>query len=74
MTKPANPNRKYGRLAFGIRRDLTEKGWVPLRYWVIWMSGLIVAIGAFYVLLTPLWMGLRAIAWLSDRYGAGSRR
>ena len=60
-------NRKYGLLARGIRRDLTEKGWVPVRYWVIWFSSLIVAIGAFYVLLTPIWMGLRAAAWLSDR-------
>jgi hypothetical protein len=61
-------NRKYGRLARGIRRDLTEKGWVPMRYWVIWLSSLVVAIGAFYVLLTPIWMGLRAAAWLSDRH------
>ena len=37
-------NDKYGFLARGIRRDLTEKGWVPLRYWVIWLSSLVVAI------------------------------
>ncbi len=60
-------NEKYGILARGIRRDLSEKGWVPLRYWIIWSSALVVAIGAFYVLMTPLWMGLRAVAWLSDR-------
>ena len=51
----------------GVRRDMAEKGWVPLRYWVIWMSSLTVAIGLFYILLTPIWMGLRAAAWLSDR-------
>jgi hypothetical protein len=62
-----NPNRKYGRLASGVRRDMSEKGWVPLRYWVIWFTSLGVAIAAFYVLLTPIWMGLRAVAWLSDR-------
>ena len=27
-------NAKYGPLARGIRRDLSEKGWVPVRYWV----------------------------------------
>lgn len=63
----SNANRKYGRLAVGVRRDMAEKGWVPLRYWVIWMSSLTVAIGLFYILLTPIWMGLRAAAWLSDR-------
>jgi hypothetical protein len=26
-----------------------------------------VAIFVFYVLLTPLWLGLRALAWLADR-------
>jgi len=64
-------NRKYGKLAYGVRRDMAEKGWVPLRYWVIWMSSLAIAIGLFYVLLTPIWMGLRAAAWLSDRSRRG---
>ncbi len=62
-----NPNRKYGRAAFGVRRDMSEKGWVPWRYWALWFTALGVAIGAFYVLLTPIWMGLRGVAWLSDR-------
>ena len=31
-------NAKYGPLARGIRRDLAEKGWVPLRFWVIWWA------------------------------------
>jgi hypothetical protein len=25
------------------------------------------ALIVFYVLLTPLWLGLRALAWLADR-------
>ena len=37
------PNAKYGPLARGVRRDMTEKGWVPLRYWVIWWAALAVA-------------------------------
>ncbi len=59
-------NRKYGVLATGVRRDMSEKGWVPLRYWLMWWSSIVVAIGAFYVVLTPIWIGLRAIAWIAD--------
>lgn len=60
-------NRKYGWLATGVRRDMSEKGWVPLRYWVMWWSSIVVAIAVFYVVLTPIWMGLRAVAWVADR-------
>lgn len=63
----SGPNAKYGWLATGIRRDLAEKGWVPLRYWTLWWTGTALALVLFYVVLTPLWMGLRALAWLSDR-------
>ena len=69
-----NSNKKDGRLAVGIRRDLTEKGWVPLRYWVIWFSSLLVAMAAFYVLLTPLWLGLRAVAWAAELRSRAARR
>jgi hypothetical protein len=61
------PNAKYGRLTVGVRRDLSEKGWVPLRFWVLWGVGTAIALGVFYVLLTPIWIGLRVAAWLSDR-------
>jgi hypothetical protein len=57
---------RYGPLARGIRRDLSEKGWVPLRYWVIWWSALGAAIVVFYVVLTPIWLGLRAAAWVAE--------
>jgi hypothetical protein len=60
-------NAKYGWLTVGVRRDLSEKGWVPLRFWVLWGVGMGVALVLFYVLLTPIWMGLRVMAWLSDR-------
>ena len=55
-----SPNAKYGPLARGIRRDLSEKGWVPARYWVMWWWALGVAMVVFYVVLTPIWLGLRA--------------
>ena len=43
-----------------------EKGSVPLRYWLLWLTMLVVADFVFYVLLTPIWMGLRAVAWLAE--------
>ena len=47
-------------------RDLAEKGWVPLRYWVLWWTLIGIADVLFYVVLTPIWMGLRAAAWLAE--------
>ncbi|HEY3541434.1 MAG TPA: hypothetical protein VGK79_02740 [Gaiellaceae bacterium] len=43
-----------------------EKGSVPFRYWVLWWTLLVVADIMFYVLLTPFWMGLRAVAWAAE--------
>ena len=43
-----------------------EKGSVPLRYWVLWWALIVVADFVFYVLLTPIWIGLRAIAWTAE--------
>lgn len=40
---------------------------VPLWRWATWFSILGVAIVIFYVLLTPIWLGLRGLAWLADR-------
>jgi hypothetical protein len=39
---------------------------VPLRYWLLWWVILVVADVVFYVLLTPIWLGLRAVAWLAE--------
>jgi hypothetical protein len=49
-----------------VSRDLSEKGWVPLRYWALWWSILAAAVVVFYVLLTPIWLGLRAAAWAAE--------
>ena len=43
-----------------------EKGRVPLRYWAMWWALIVVADFVFYVLLTPIWIGLRAIAWHAE--------
>jgi hypothetical protein len=50
-----------------------EKGSVPVRYWLLWWAMLVVADFLFYVLLTPIWIGLRVVAWLAE-YRARRRR
>ena len=47
-------------------RSLADKGWAPLRYWALWWSLLGAAMVVFYVLLTPIWLGLRAAAWVAE--------
>lgn len=39
---------------------------VPMWRWGAWWATLGAAVVVFYVLLTPVWMGLRAAAWLAD--------
>ena len=43
-----------------------EKGHVPLRYWILWWALIAVADFVFYVLLTPIWIGIRGLAWLAE--------
>ena len=62
----SDPNATYVVLARGVKRDLSEKGWVPVRYWVIWWTSLGVAMVLFYVVLTPVWLGLRGAAWVAE--------
>jgi hypothetical protein len=50
-----------------VRRDLSEKGSVPLPYWAMWWAALTVAVVVFYVVLTPIWMGIRVAGWLAAR-------
>jgi hypothetical protein len=40
---------------------------VPIRYWLLWWAILVVADITFYVILTPVWLGLRAAAWLAEQ-------
>jgi len=39
---------------------------VPWWRWGTWWLALGVALALFYVLLTPIWMGLRGLAWLAE--------
>jgi ABC-type multidrug transport system permease subunit len=55
-------------------RTLADKGWVPLRYWIVWWTLLGMAVIVFYVILTPIWLGLRAAAWLAELKARAQRR
>jgi hypothetical protein len=39
---------------------------IPLWRWIAWWITLAAAIVLFYVILTPVWVGLRALAWLAE--------
>jgi hypothetical protein len=39
---------------------------VPPWRWALWLTILAAAVFVFYVLLTPIWLGLRAAAWLAE--------
>jgi hypothetical protein len=56
MTEPGPPVRK-------------PKSRIPLRRWALW--GLVLVVGdlIFYVLLTPVWLGLRMLAWVAEFRG-----
>ena len=50
----------------GGEGDLRAKGWVPLPRLVVWWSLLLLSDVVFYVLLTPIWIGLRVAAWVAE--------
>jgi len=43
-----------------------RKAPIPLRYWIAWWAVLLLADVVFYVLLTPVWIGLRTLAWIAE--------
>ena len=40
---------------------------IPFYWWPLWMSSLGLALIVFYVFLTPIWMFIRLVAWLTER-------
>jgi len=58
----------------GGRGDIREKGWIPFRWFALWWFLLFVADVLFYVLLTPIWIGLRLAAWAAELRSRASRR
>ena len=39
---------------------------VPVWRWALWFATLGAALFVFYVLLTPIWLGLRVLAWAAE--------
>jgi hypothetical protein len=39
---------------------------IPWWRWAFWWVELAVGMFVFYVLLTPIWVGIRALAWLAE--------
>jgi hypothetical protein len=55
----------------GARRCRDAKGVKPkppvsVARWTLWWFLLGIGILVFYVLLTPIWIGLRALAWAAE--------
>ena len=46
---------------------------IPLWRWTSWWIGLAIGMLVFYVLLTPIWIGLRMLAWIAE-FNARRRR
>lgn len=46
---------------------MNAKPKVPLYYWPVWMILLALGLFVFYVLFTPVWMGIRLLSWLAER-------
>jgi hypothetical protein len=40
---------------------------IPIYYWPLWMTTLAAALIVFYGFLTPIWMMIRLVAWVSER-------
>ncbi len=49
------------------RRPHEARKPIPFYWWPIWMFMLLLGLFVFYVILTPFWMAIRGIAWLSER-------
>lgn len=44
----------------------TPKPKIPLWRWGLWWVVLAVGDFIFYVVLTPIWIGLRSLAWVAE--------
>jgi hypothetical protein len=46
---------------------MSGKPKVPFYYWPVWMILLALGLFVFYVLFTPVWMGIRLVSWLAEK-------
>jgi hypothetical protein len=46
-----------------------SEGARPIRFyhWPLWLGTLTLALAVFYGILTPVWMLIRLVAWVSER-------
>ena len=53
---------------------MTPKPSIPWYWWPVWLLVLAGGLFVFYVLLTPVWVGIRLIEWFAHRraHGAGT--
>jgi hypothetical protein len=54
--------------------DLREKGWIPFRWMALWWFLMFLGDLVFYVILTPIWLGLRVAAWIAELRSRASGR
>ena len=50
----------------GARAAQERERRIPLWRWLLWWFDFALGILVFYVLLTPIWIGLRGLAWLAE--------
>jgi hypothetical protein len=53
---------------------VSEKPTVPWYYWPWWLLILAAGLFVFYVLFTPVWMGIRLVSWLAERFARDGGR
>jgi hypothetical protein len=46
---------------------MTAKHPIPWYRWPFWMAILAAGLFVFYVLFTPIWVGIRLIEWFGER-------
>jgi hypothetical protein len=46
---------------------MREKARIPWYRWPFWMTVLALGLLVFYVILTPVWMGIRLVTWVAER-------
>ena len=39
---------------------------IPIWRWVLWQTALMMGMLVFYVGLTPIWIGMRGVAWVAE--------
>lgn len=46
---------------------MTGKPSIPWYYWPAWLLTLAAGLFVFYVLFTPVWIGIRLVSWFAER-------